>query len=932
LLLLDRCNTIQGLSSCQNLKKKGPGVPFLFSATLLLSATLMFIVEPLFAKKVLPLLGGSPSVWNTCLVFYQAALLAGYLYAHWSLKWLGVRRQAMLHVALLCLPWLVLALPLSVPPLSLPAGWSPPRDSNPVPWLWIVLTARLGLPFVILAATAPMLQAWFADTGHRSSKDPYFLYAASNLGSMLGLAAYPLLIEPNLTLTNQGWWWAGGYGLLMALVTGCAMWLWMSRQSRAAILAASECAAIVQAAERHELPFARRLRWLVLALVPSSLLMGVTLHISTDVSPMPMLWVIPLGLYLLSFVLVFARWRILPHRWMVAIQAVLLVLTAGLFYLGNPESSSQTAGSAVLHLLAFFATAMVCHGELADDRPATCHLTEFYLWMSLGGVLGGLLNALVAPAIFNSVLEYPLMLVAACLLRPRPKDQSAGNSLKWSTALIVFATLVLYCVNDNMHWDAMAGNWSQQWDLAPDSGIARFWHTLGSFGDTYKLALAGMALLPALILGMLAATVLAWCRTVRMRRACKEAGTGSLPIGENAAKTVSSEPPAPLSSTHVTPLEITLGVLMVAVLAAALYFIDREGLASDAMLAEAIGLGMLATFGLARRPWLFALSLAMLLGTSFVCAREQPAVYSARSFFGVLRVRLNEFRRQQSHSLLHGSTLHGTQSRDPEDAQQPGTYYAWEGPVGDIFYELGERYASAGRPGFRAGGRIGVVGLGTGTIAAYGEPGQQITYFEIDPAVKQIAEDPSLFTYLSDARSRGVGVEVVLGDARLTLADVPEGEFDVLLLDAFSSDAIPVHLLTREAIQLYVSRLAPRGLLAVHISNRHLELEPVLGNLADDPRLGLAARVREDNARDGWTRSASTWVVLARRESDLGGLVEVAGLEKDWAWVPLNRDPQQHPWTDDFSNILSVIDWREMDWDWLPGWKLWQHFQPKKLP
>ena len=395
-----------------------------FATTLLLSATLLFVVEPMFAKKVLPLLGGSPSVWNTCLVFYQGALLAGYVYAHLSLKWLGPRRQAMLHVGLLCLPWLVMALPTNVPPLGVPLDWTPPRDQNPVPWLWLLLTVRLGLPFLIVSATAPMLQAWFADTGHRAAKDPYFLYAASNLGSMIGLAAYPLVIEPRLTLSEQSWWWAGGYGVLMALVTGCAMVLWMSR--RPAVAASGTAPELIKphfeddgtAGKLETCPTARdvgqvsnlpsetpptllrRLRWLALALVPSSLLLGVTTHISTDIASVPLLWAIPLALYLLSFVLVFAQWSwwiagaeaVLPvltrltrtravlaaifGGGMAGIQAVLLALTGGVFFLSGIWSSDITE-SAMLHLAAFFATAMVCHGALAADRPSSRYLTEF---------------------------------------------------------------------------------------------------------------------------------------------------------------------------------------------------------------------------------------------------------------------------------------------------------------------------------------------------------------------------------------------------------------------------------------------------------------------------------------------------------------------------------------------------------------------------
>ena len=357
-----------------------------YATTLLLSATLLFVVEPMFAKMVLRLLGGSPSVWNTCLVFYQAALLAGYVYAHVSVKWLGVRRQAVLHLVLLCVPWLVL-------PIGVAQGWTPPHEGNPAVWLWLLLTVSIGLPFLCVSASAPLLQAWFAQTGDREAKDPYFLYAASNLGSMIALAAYPLIIESHLTLAEQSRWWAAGYGLLMAMVAVCAVGLWISRRAAGSPQASEDptaqethaagCVAPI-VIDDAPITLARRLRWLALSLVPSSLLLGVTSHLSTDIASVPMLWVIPLMLYLLTFVLVFARWQFLTLAKMAWFQSGWLVILAAVFYVGGLHTS-QVAVLFVIHLLAFFLTAMVCHGQLAADRPASSHLTEFYLWMSVGG-------------------------------------------------------------------------------------------------------------------------------------------------------------------------------------------------------------------------------------------------------------------------------------------------------------------------------------------------------------------------------------------------------------------------------------------------------------------------------------------------------------------------------------------------------------------
>jgi len=876
-------------------------VQLFYAAALGLSAALLFALEPMFAKMVLPKLGGSPSVWNICLVFYQAALLGGYVYAHLAVEWLGARRQAALHLTVLFLAWLSL-------PVAVAAGWNPAATGHPAFWLLVLLTISVGLPFFCVSATAPLLQAWFAASGHRSAKDPYFLYAASNLGSMLGLAAYPLLVEPRLTLAQQAQWWAVGYGLLTTLIAGCAAWLWMARRGGSerrtqgvpgppAKLIPNPQSPIPNS-QSPVLPpptLLRRLRWLALAAVPSSLLLGVTAHISTDIASMPFLWVIPLMLYLLSFVLVFSRWwpprrraswwalaaslatlgallavasgvplmlylfsfvlllsRWLPPRrgvwwWALAallvtygvelqvapgifsdaglfrhwllrplpltlclagsllalsllrhrewawLQAAGMVVLAGAFFLGDPGVTSQVIVLMGIHLAAFFLTAMVCHGELANDRPASGYLTEFYLWLSLGGVLGGLFGALVAPLLFSGVQEYPLMLVAACLLRP------------WLTA---------------------KGRW----------------------------------------------------------------------------------------------LEVADGVLMVCLLAVfgvAVWGVPGKHVTSMEGKVWLVCLAGLAAFLLGRRPARFAVAVAILLGVGLICTEPKMPLYRARSFFGVLRVDVDE--EGQEHRLLHGSTLHGVQSLDPEQALQPCSYYDRDGPVGDLFELLESRTA------FRRHGRIGVVGLGTGTLAAYARPGQHITFFEIDPAVERIARNPDYFTYLRDCEDRGVDLQVCLGDARLSLEDEPDGAFDVLLIDAFSSDAIPVHLLTCEALELYFSKLARRGLLAVHISNRHLSLEPVVGNLAASPQLhmavgNVAARICDDMGND-LGKYASTWVVLARRGQELENLGEAP------RWAALETDSSQRIWTDDFSNIVGVIDW-QLSWDWLPGWKWWHQKKP----
>ena len=698
-----------------------------FAVTLFVSAALLFVVEPMFAKMVLPLLGGAPAVWNTCLVFYQAVLLAGYLYAHFSLKWLGPRRQAVLHLILLCLPWAVL-------PVGVAKGWVPPPDVFPVAWLWMLLSVSVGLPFLVISASAPMLQAWFGQTGGRSARDPYFLYAASNLGSLLALLGYPFVIEPHLTLKEQSWSWAAGYGLLMMLVGGCAVLLWRSSPlgvaaQRTGIEGPTEEPTAQRPGAR------RRLRWLALSFVPSSLLLGVTTYISADIAAIPLLWVIPLALYLLTFVLVFARRSILPLSWMLRVEPFLIVAAAGALA-WHADLSIQLLLIGSLQLLAFFVIAMVCHGQLAADRPAGAHLTEFYLWMSLGGVLGGLFNALVAPLIFTGAVEYPLMLAAACLLRPRVAASGHGA---WARVRQVALPLAALLLCGGLAWIAYRQN-------------------------------------------------------------------------------------APTGSQHLYFVVPKLALVLSA--AAAILFLRRQPLH--------FGLGMAALLALGS------------------CYAEQGGrvLYAERSFFGVLRVREALFWKN-AHEFYHGSTTHGSQSLDQYERHEPWAYYSRKGPLGQIFRALAPRRPLA---------EIGVLGLGTGAIAAYGQPGERITFYEIDPAVERIARNPQYFTYLADCRAK---VEVILGDARLSLVHGPQRKFDLLVVNAFSSDSVPIHLTTREALRIYLDRLSDHGLLAMHISSRYLNLGPILGRLAKDA--GLTARVCWDAGdRIGTRKLTSRWVVMAQ--------------------------------------------------------------------
>ena len=727
----------------------------LFAFTVFASASLLFCVQPMVAKGVLPLLGGSPAVWNTCAVFFQAALLAGYAYAHATTSWLGVRRQAVLHVAVVALPMLLL--PIGLTPDRFPAA----PESNPVPWLFGVLAVTVGLPFFAVSTTSPVLQRWFAATG---SADPYALYGASNLGSMLALAAYPLLIEPGLRLADQTGLWAMGYGGLVVLTAACAF-----ATLRAPATTFAPAPNEPNSDGRPGLT--RWLTWVALAIPPSSLMLGVTTYLSTDVAAVPLLWVAPLALYLLTFILVFARRPVGLDFWArkgLPMAAVLLTFALGL--------GTTDLAWAPVHLFGFFAASMVCHAELARRRPPARYLTAFYLAMSVGGVLGGLFNALVAPNVFDRVAEYPLALVLACLARP---------------ALAVLK----------------GGEGRRRWlDV----------------------------LLPLILLGLIL-------------------GLAALPRGDGA-------------SPDLAP----------------------DGLAVKAL----FGLAVMVVYTWADRPVRFALGLGAVLSAGALFPdRSGTVLWQERSVFGVLRV-AKVAGPETVHRLIHGSTLHGQQTLDPARRREPQTYYHHDGPAGQILALHAEGPVRGG---------VGVVGLGVGSLAAYARPSEEWTFYEIDPAVARVARDVRFFTYLADCPAGPP--RVILGDARLRLREAPDGGFALLVLDAFSSDAVPVHMLTREALALYRRKLAPGGRLAFHVSNRFFDLGPALGALARD--CGWACRFRRDldvtaeQQRSG--RSPSIWAVMARCEEALGPLA------RDSRWrVPRVR-PGESPWTDDYSNLLGRL-------------------------
>jgi hypothetical protein len=797
-------------------------LPFLFALTLFVSASLLFLVQPMIAKMILPRLGGTPAVWTTCMVFFQAALLAGYAYAHGLTSKLDTRKQVVVHALLMLLPFLVL--PISI------QGWTPPRDSDPRPWLLALLAVSVGLPFFVLSATAPLLQKWFAGTGHPSAKDPYYLYAASNAGSMLALLSYPTLVEPNLhlaagTWTSQVRLWSIGYGALVVLLGTCALAVWRAaRATSAQGVKETDVWGPQTDPERFsdDRPsLGRQLHWVALAFVPSSLMLGVTTHITLDIAAIPLLWIIPLALYLLSFILVFARWPESVHRTLVLIMPLAVLVLV--FVYVSATKLHILIWIAVL-LITLFLVALVCHGELVRTRPSSRHLTQFYLLMSLGGVLGGVFNALLAPLLFSSVAEYPLVLICACLLLPPIKADNRGNG----PGVLLIDVL-----------------------LAGAIGLV----TLG-------LVTFFLCPLPT-----------------------------EVPAGNGGSKLLAA-------------LVAGIGWLQQHGLDGMQWLADHVHVKLDQLAAiPMFGVPTLLCYALISRPLRFGLAVAAFVGGATLGSSLSTTelVYQKRSFFGVLRVKHHE--RDDSYELLHGTTLHGEQIRSLENPDEPLTYYHRTGPIGQVFTTFS---------GPRAKDNVALIGLGTGTLTIYGQPKQHLDVYDIDPAVVHIARDTGYFTYYRDSKAEKP-IPIILGDARLRLEEAPDGKYGLIVVDAFSSDAIPIHLITREALELYFRKLTPDGILAVHVSNRHLDLEPVLGNLARD--LGLQALMQYDKVskedEDLYPgKTSSDWVILARDRAHFGKLAD------DERWQPIKDDPVVGIWTDDYSNLLSVftdLRWRKED-------------------
>jgi len=720
-----------------------------FVSTIFLGSFLLFLVQPMIARMVLPRLGGAPAVWNSAMLVYQALLLAGYAYAHWLGRF-SARRQGTIHLAAFALAAVTL-------PIGLVSA-TPSASANPFFWVPAILVLSIGPLFFVVSAQAPLIQRWYAlsDAG-----DPYPLYAASNLGSFAGLLAYPLLVEPFMPVSQQRWLWTGGYCALALLVAWCALNLPRTEAPEERRHAAA-------------LPLGLLGKWVLLAAVPSGLILSTTLHLTTDLVAMPLLWVIPLGVYLLSFTVAFASARS-PARAISRLAPFVLIPGAAALIPGVADFTRVFAALALINL---FTVSVALHSRLFDTRPAPSQLTSFYLAMSVGGVLGGIFCALVAPQIFDWTYEHLILLVAAAAL--------------------------------------MAGR-------HPVARLAAFWDRSDHARRVTAFGVLLVTCLAVIVLG---------------------------PFGLPRSSLID---------------KLSLGALIaIAVLA----------VGNRLLFVAALGGLMLVTGGWER----IALSAA-------------PGKMT-RSFFGIYTVNdSTDFRR-----LVHGTTTHGVENLgSTERERMPTTYYVPGSGVGEALQAAPKLFGDHAR--------IDVVGLGAGTLACYAQPGQSWTIYEIDPAIVHLARDSGQFHFLSRCLPNA---RIKVGDARLTLDRSPANSADILVVDAFSSDSIPMHLMTREAFDIYGRRLAPEGLLLVHISNRYLSLEPVVAAAARDGGWKARMVVYDPSAAEleaNATRSA--WIALSRSPASLGRLV-TSGSD----WQPLRQRSNFSSWTDDHASVLPLIRWQ----------------------
>jgi spermidine synthase len=720
-----------------------------FYATICFGSFLLFLVQPMVARMALPRLGGAPTVWNSAMLVYQSLLLGGYAYAHWLGRFVP-RRQAVIHLVL-----------FAVAAYFLPVGLAktlPPADASPFIWVPYLLLTSIGPLFFMVAAQAPLMQRWFTAAG---GGDPYRLYAASNLGSFAGLIAYPLVLEPLLPVVSQSRLWSFGYIGVLLLVLICALSLPKGGEN------------VATQPEETPRPDRKTLGlWILLAAVPSGLMLSTSLHLTTDIVAMPLLWVLPLGLYLLSFSIAFGESRVLPDFFKRIAPIILLMSACAAFI----DSTSHPFIIAFVILFSLFVVSTVLHSEMFARRPHPEHLTRFYLAMSIGGVVGGLFCALLAPLIFDWTYEHPILIaVAAYLVAPVP----------------------IFAISRRL------------WDGSDKANRVAF-----------RLGAVAILISLGVLLG--------------------------------------------LDTDYAVMIKT---IAAIAIIDVAIISFGNAVLFAGSVIALMLALG----------------------GWEKVALSTQDGLMT-RSYFGVYSVRTSG---TSGRLLVHGTTVHGVQNLEKGKEALPTTYYAPRSGIG---------LAMAAAPSlFGPSARIGVVGLGAGTLSCYAKSGQNWRFYEIDPVMIEIASDPKRFTFLSRCLPHP---SIGLGDARITLAAEAAQSADLLAIDAFSSDSVPMHLLTKEAFATYRRHLSANGLLMVHISNRYLDLEPVIAAASLD---GWVASAREYTAtaeERQQNQSSSFWIALSPSAETIRKLHQANPKE---TWRPLKSRLGFTPWTDDHATILNIL-------------------------
>ncbi len=743
----------------------------IFSLTLILSASLLFSVQPMFSKMILPLLGGTPQVWNTAMLFFQVCLLAGYGYAHATTRFLNIRSQSIIHVIMLFIVLFAL-------PFGIPEGWIPDETTDPTLWQLSLMSVTIGAPFFVLAASAPMLQRWFSSTNHPDANNPYFLYGASNLGSMAALFAYPIIIEPLLDLNGQSISWTYGYYALFTLIIASALIIWNDIKKSPKQSAITPAPTVTNK---------QRLIWLFLSFVPSSLMLGVTTLITTDIASAPLLWVMPLALYVATFIIAFAKKPIIninQSRLLFDIFFV-IVIALGITIENSYLNPFFLVG---IYFALFFSASLMCHSKLVNAKPHNNHLTEFYLIMSIGGALGGVFNAIIVPQLFIIPVEFALIIGLCVLARFISSPPTCIRAISTSIIYNIFGK------KDDKHSEVYRIE-----QLLLSSIILLF--------ILYRIIPEPKYFVAAFIV-----LILLFLRKTR----------------------------APFAIASI----ITL-----------LIFPLRNDLYS-----------------------------------------KDNIIYNSRNFFGVIKVIDDEHQR----TLMHGTTNHGVQAKiDGKLTLEKTSYYSKYSPIADVVSYYNSLEGSKQK--------FAVLGLGIGVMACFQKDDRSYDFFEIDPEIVAVAENKELFTFLSDC---GSPYNIVLGDARLKIKNKPNETYDLIFSDVFSSDNIPIHILTKEAVAIYLSKITDNGAVAFHISNRYLDLEPILAQIAQElgyELLGSAKSPPEELLNNHkYLYFPSHHVIITKSE-------EMKQFLRARNWTSEYKAGDMRAWTDQYSNIIGAINPKTTD-------------------